>query len=134
MKREDTTKKLVRMLEAIESGQVPVNVREFYVFGSYARGATEPSDLDLVVFFDGGEALDKRIKVDLEARGCSTFDIIKKGARRFQAEVRRSLCRLGEPIDMGICLHNPSGPNKFGTKHIQQGMVRSGRKKTVIGG
>lgn len=123
MKREAATKKLVRMLEAIEAGQVPVNVREFYVFGSYARGSVGPNDLDLLLFYDGGEALNRRITAELEAAGYATFDIIQKGARRFQAEVRRSLCRPGERIDMGICQHDPSGPNKFGSKHIQKGMV-----------
>jgi predicted nucleotidyltransferase len=123
MKREAATQKLVRMLEAIESGQVPVNVREFYVFGSYARGSLEPHDLDLLLFYDGAEALNRRIAAELKAGGYATFDIIQKSARRFQAEVRRSLCRPGERIDLAICPHDPSGPNKFGTEHIQQGMV-----------
>lgn len=123
MKREAATKKLVRMLEAIESGEVPINVREFYVFGSYARGSLEPHDLDLLLFYDGGEALDRRATAELEARGYTIFDIIQKGARRFQAEIRRSLCRPGERIDLAICQHDPSGPNKFGNEHIQQGKV-----------
>ncbi len=123
MQREAATKKLARMLEAIESGQVPVNVREFYVFGSYARGALEPHDLDLLLFYDGGETLNRRIAADLEAEGYSALDILRKGAGRFQAKVRRSLCRPGERIDLGICPHDPSGPNKFGNEHIEQGMV-----------
>jgi predicted nucleotidyltransferase len=123
MKREAATKKLVRMLEAIESGQVPVNVREFYVFGSYARGSLEPNDLDLLLFYDGGEALNKRIAAELEAKGHAISDIIQKGARRFQAEVRRSLCRPGQRIDLTIRPHDPSGPNKFENEHIQHGKV-----------
>ena len=87
------------------------------------RGSLQPNDLDVLVFYDGGEALTRRITAELEAKGHAIFDIIQKGARRFQAEVRRSLCRPGERIDLGICEHDPSGPNKFANEHIQQGKV-----------
>lgn len=52
MKREQFTIKLVRMIEMIQSGTLPVRVREFYVFGSYSRGALEPGDLDVIVVHD----------------------------------------------------------------------------------
>jgi len=120
MKREVATKKLERMLEAIEAGQVPVNVREFYVFGSYARGAPEPKDLDLLLFYDGDESLRDRIYRDLEAQGFSSLEIVRKGAQRFLTEIKRSLCRPGEQIDLGIERHDPSGSNRFRNDRIEQ--------------
>jgi predicted nucleotidyltransferase len=52
MNREQWTKKLVRIVTDIEAGRTPAAVRELYVFGSYAHGAVECKDLDLVVIHD----------------------------------------------------------------------------------
>jgi predicted nucleotidyltransferase len=46
MHRDKFTDKLVRIAESIESGTLPMDVRELYVFGSYSRGAIEPGDLE----------------------------------------------------------------------------------------
>ena len=54
MKREKATQLLQEMLSRIDSGQgdSPLSlVHELCVFGSYARGATEPHDIDLIVDF-----------------------------------------------------------------------------------
>ena len=55
MERNRSTKKLIRMIGTIESGVLLVKVKEFYVFGSYARGALEPHDLDVIVVCDNPE-------------------------------------------------------------------------------
>jgi predicted nucleotidyltransferase len=52
LKRDDYTKKLVKLIEKIESGKLPAKVTHLYVFGSYARGALQPHDLDLVVAYE----------------------------------------------------------------------------------
>jgi len=52
MRREQFTDKLVRMIQTIQSGALPARVREFYVFGTYSRGALHPGDLDVVVVHD----------------------------------------------------------------------------------
>ncbi|MCC3777444.1 nucleotidyltransferase family protein [Streptomyces sp. UNOB3_S3] len=50
MKRERATRLLHDMIDRLEKGGWPLNlVEEIYLFGSYARGALEPSDVDLVV-------------------------------------------------------------------------------------
>ncbi|MBZ4319914.1 nucleotidyltransferase domain-containing protein [Streptomyces huiliensis] len=50
MKRERATKLLNDMLDRLEEGNWPVDlIDEILVFGSYARGALTPSDVDLVV-------------------------------------------------------------------------------------
>ena len=52
MNREQWTKKLSRMIADFEAGKTPAPVRDLYVFGSYARGAVECRDLDLVVVYE----------------------------------------------------------------------------------
>ncbi|MFJ4519213.1 nucleotidyltransferase domain-containing protein [Streptomyces sp. NPDC088816] len=50
MKRARATQLLTDMLDRLEAGSWPLNlVDEVYVFGSYARGALEPADVDVVV-------------------------------------------------------------------------------------
>ncbi|WP_172386286.1 nucleotidyltransferase family protein [Streptomyces sp. MNP-20] len=50
MKRERATKLLNDMLDRLEEGRWPLDlIDEILVFGSYARGALTPSDVDLVV-------------------------------------------------------------------------------------
>ncbi|MGW2402602.1 nucleotidyltransferase domain-containing protein [Kitasatospora sp. NPDC001664] len=50
MKRERATAVLVEMLDRLEQGAWPLNlVEEIHLFGSYARGALEVGDVDVVV-------------------------------------------------------------------------------------
>ncbi|WP_414169071.1 nucleotidyltransferase domain-containing protein [Streptoverticillium reticulum] len=50
MKRQRATELLQEMLDHLEQGRRPLDlVDEVHVFGSYARGALEPGDLDVVV-------------------------------------------------------------------------------------
>lgn len=50
MKRERATELLQEMLDRLDEGRRPLDlVDEVHVFGSYARGALEPGDLDVAV-------------------------------------------------------------------------------------
>ncbi|WNO76931.1 nucleotidyltransferase domain-containing protein [Streptomyces sp. AM8-1-1] len=50
MKRERATRLLADMITRLEDGGWPLGlVDEVYVFGSYARGALEPNDVDVVI-------------------------------------------------------------------------------------
>jgi len=50
VKRERATKLLADMITRLEDGAWPLGlVDEVYVFGSYARGALEPNDVDVVI-------------------------------------------------------------------------------------
>ncbi|MGW7465322.1 nucleotidyltransferase domain-containing protein [Streptomyces xantholiticus] len=50
MKRERATRLLADMITRLEGGGWPLGlVEEVYVFGSYARGALEPNDVDVVI-------------------------------------------------------------------------------------
>jgi hypothetical protein len=101
MKREEFTKKLVRMIETVQTGTLPAHVRELYVFGSYSRGALEPGDLDIVIIHDRPprvyeEALDRHF----EEKGCSTIESLAKACARFRADMCRPLRKPGERIQI----------------------------------
>jgi predicted nucleotidyltransferase len=70
MRREVGTRMLVDMIEAIVAGTLPVPVKAFYVFGSYARGAVAPHDLDiLVVYKNPDKAYWDVLDAEMRSRG-----------------------------------------------------------------
>lgn len=101
MNREQWTKKLVRIVADIEAGKTPAPVHALYVFGSYARGAVECNDIDLVVIHDEAPAklmnqLDKRAK----AAARTYIDGLFGGRLRFEALMRNAIRRPGEDMDI----------------------------------
>jgi len=52
VKRSKVTEKLIRIIGKIESERMPIRVKGLYVFGSYARGALDCGDLDIVLVTD----------------------------------------------------------------------------------
>jgi predicted nucleotidyltransferase len=100
MDREKFTEKLVRMIETIESGVLPARVREFYTFGSYARGAMNPDDLDVIVVHDSAPPeYDKAVRRHLAERFNPT-ELIFKAYAKFKADMCRPLRKPGEKIEI----------------------------------
>src|SRR2546423_3183400 len=88
------------MIEAIQSGSLPARVREFYVFGSYSRGALEPDDLDVIVIHDAPPAAyDGAMRRRLAGRFNPTEYIFKAHAH-FEADMRRPLRKPGERVQI----------------------------------
>lgn len=101
MKREQFTEKLVRMIETIQSGALPARVREFYVFGSYSRGAVEPGDLDVVVVHDRPPlAYEEALKRHFDEEGYSLRELLVKACARFRANMCEPLRKPGEKIQI----------------------------------
>jgi hypothetical protein len=101
MNREQFTKKLVRVIETIESGALPARVREFYVFGSYSRGALEPGDLDVIVIHDRPPRdYEEALLRHFQEKGYSVTEQIFKAADKLRADMCRPLRRPGEKIQI----------------------------------
>jgi hypothetical protein len=99
--REKLTESLARMLQTVDAGELPAKVREVYDFGSYARGAICPGDLDLLVIHDDpGKDYWSRLKEQLKGQGHGGLQIIALAAARFHGEMRRKLRRPGEKADI----------------------------------
>lgn len=99
MNREKFTAKIVRIIETLESGTLPAPVKALYVFGSYARGALKPNDLDLIVVHD---RLDERI---LQVRckailGPDSEGITLEACRELWSEFKRAFRRPGERVEV----------------------------------
>lgn len=92
MKREACTKKLKGILESLCTKTFMAVPRELYVFGSYARGAEEPGDLDLLLVYD----LPSSYEADVE-RYCKTYrDLAVRGKHprdEYKSEFRRKFSR-----------------------------------------
>lgn len=101
MDRAAWTKKLVRMVHNIEAGQLPAQVRELYVFGSFARGALVPNDLDLVVIHDDPpQAMMDQLKAEAQRTARTYFEELCGPERRFQARMRGCFRKPGECMDI----------------------------------
>jgi predicted nucleotidyltransferase len=89
MHRDKFTEKLVRIAKLMDAGNLPMDVRELYVFGSYSRGAIEPGDLDLIVIHgDGIREIERRVLAEIEADPDSPDDLPTK-CRKIEAAKRR---------------------------------------------
>lgn len=98
MDRDKATDKLVRMVQAVAADALPAPVKEFYVFGSYARGALNPNDVDVVVIYENpGRDFWESIDAELRERG---KDPLFEAGRVFQTRMRGGLRRPSERVDI----------------------------------
>ncbi|MHB1033376.1 MAG: nucleotidyltransferase domain-containing protein [Pirellulales bacterium] len=101
MKREDCTKKLVRTIERIEAGTLSATIKELYVFGSYARGAIEPGDLDIVVVYeDPGPDYWKKERTKAKYAAISVYQAALTTWHEFRTRLADALRSRGERIDL----------------------------------
>jgi predicted nucleotidyltransferase len=101
MKREDCTKKLIRTIERIEAGMLPATIKGLYVFGSYARGAIEPGDLDIVVVYeDPGPDYWKAQRKQAKYAELSVYQAAIRTWQEFRAHLADALRSRGERIDL----------------------------------
>jgi predicted nucleotidyltransferase len=101
MNREQWTKKLARIIADIEAGRTPAAVREVYVFGSYARGAVECKDLDLVVVHEEPPVdLMDELRKKAKAAARTILESLAGHERRFNGLMGKALRRPGEDIDI----------------------------------
>jgi len=92
MHRDKFTTKLVRIVESIESGKLPMDVRELYVFGSYSRGAIQPGDLDLIIVHGPGrQKIDEQVDKALQKSHPNILEQVRvaAGSCRVQISPRR---------------------------------------------
>ena len=101
MTRGRWVEKIRGFIARVEAGEVPARIREIYCFGSFARGALEPNDLDLIVIHDppSPETLAPLLKA-VKSYAYSKLDQNLRAYYRFQAGVRKVFRRGGERMDV----------------------------------
>lgn len=103
MDRQRATEQIERIVCAIENERFPARVKEFYVFGSYARGALRPNDLDVILLHEPAAGLLERHKADIEAKHGNNIMYWPGGAspeRRFESSMRAVARKPGEKMDI----------------------------------
>ncbi len=101
MQRERATRMLERICQQIDSGDTPVSFHGLWVFGSYARGATSPGDLDIVVLHGSADrARARKWKSEARQKSLNYIDYLCYPQRKLQALVGTTLRRPGESIDI----------------------------------
>ena len=101
MKREKFTEKLVRMIETIEANALPAKVKKLYVFGSYARGALEPGDLDLIVIYQWPpKAAFEAWVQEKVTNGVGGYEAVHQTAHWIKATMKAAFRRPGERIHL----------------------------------
>jgi hypothetical protein len=104
MNRERVTRQIERIVHAIEDEEFPAAVKEFYVFGSYARGALNPGDLDLILIHDS-PCPDFMLRLQdelIEKYGDDDFYWPRgmRPERQFEKQMRAVVRRPGEKMDI----------------------------------
>lgn len=103
MDRQKASRQIERIVRAIEEGRYPAKVRELYVFGSYARGALSPGDLDLIVIHEDVTEMLERFKAELIEEYGKNYLYWPRGQwpeRRFETMMRKVMRKPGEKMDI----------------------------------
>lgn len=101
MHRDKFTAKLVRIVKSIETGELPMEVRELYVFGSYSRGAFEPGDLDLIIVHGRGkQEIDRRVDETLQKSHPDILARLRVTAGKHNAARMRLFRKSGEAVQI----------------------------------
>ncbi len=103
MDRQTASRQIERMVQAIEDGKFPAKIRELHVFGSYARGALDPGDLDLIVIHEDVSEMLKSMQAELIEKHGESFLCWPRGQwpeRKFETTMRKVMRRPGEKMDI----------------------------------
>lgn len=101
MTRDHATRILARILATIDGGGVPARVDGVWVFGSYARGALEPGDIDLIVVHEQmSEALRNTLTAEAEIRHPGSFRNWYYPDVRYRSMIIKPLRKPGEEVDL----------------------------------
>lgn len=104
MDRERATRQIERIIRTIEGEDFPARVKELYVFGSYARGALNPGDLDLIVIHEPASPdFLSHLREQIEETYGEDDFLWPRGVspeHRFESMITRAVRRPGEKMDI----------------------------------
>ena len=100
MERDKARAMLARMAETLTQGAFTAVPKKLFVFGSFARGALAPNDLDVLLLYDFPADHGER----LEAHGkncCTIADMYRNHPdRQYTAEIKKRLRKPGQKIEL----------------------------------
>ena len=108
MQREKAKAILLRIAETLTRGPFMAIPQKLFVFGSFARGAMEPNDLDLLLLYTFPE--DHRERLYAVKKNFTSIPQMLRDhpETRYMAEFRKRLRKPGEKMDLMV--HHPREP------------------------
>ncbi len=99
-RREWLYRKLERVMDRIDKGDLPMHVKEVHLFGSFLRDEKSPTDIDILVIYDSDATLQMYEGKDRKGQPQWRFWEV----RRSPARLRRCLKDNAEKsVDINIC-------------------------------
>lgn len=98
-RRKVLGKKLARIMDLIEEGDLPMFIEEVYLFGSFLTKKSLPQDLDILLIYDSNRTAEKYTEVEPDGEKHWNMEELRKAPSR----LRRCLKENVERIDICIC-------------------------------
>jgi hypothetical protein len=93
-------KKLVRVMEKVDHGHLPMVIKEVYLFGGFLRNKDRPKDIDLLLIYDSEQTL--KMYEAKGRKGDSHWRLWE--LRRSPSHLRHALKQNAErSVDINIC-------------------------------
>jgi hypothetical protein len=93
-------KKLVRVMDKVDQGHLPMVIKEVYLFGGFLRNKDRPKDLDLLLIYDSDQTL--RMYEAVGRKGDMHWRLWE--LRRSPPHLRHALKANAErSVDINIC-------------------------------
>ena len=92
--------KLVRIMERVDQGHLPMVIKEVYLFGGFLRNKAAPTDIDILLIYDSDATLQMYEAVGARGDPHWRFWEVRKSPSRLRGRLKRNAERT---VDINIC-------------------------------
>lgn len=99
-RREWLYKKLERIMTKIENDDLPMHIKEVYLFGSFLKCKENPRDIDILLIYDSNKTAKKYEYLDAKGRPKWKLSALRRSPSRLRACLKKNSERT---LDLSIC-------------------------------
>ncbi|MGB9881754.1 MAG: nucleotidyltransferase domain-containing protein [Methanomassiliicoccales archaeon] len=99
-RREWLHAKLERLMEKIENDELPMHIKEVYLFGSFLKGKKDPRDIDILLIYDSDKTAKKYEYIDKKGRARWKMTALRRSPSKLRAHLKKNAERS---LDLSIC-------------------------------
>jgi Family of unknown function (DUF6932) len=92
--------KLVRIMDKVDKGHLPMVIKEVYLFGGFLRNKAAPADIDILLIYDSDATLQMYEAVGAKGDRHWRFWEVRKSPSRLRGLLKRNAERT---VDINIC-------------------------------
>jgi hypothetical protein len=92
--------KLVRIMDKVDKGHLPMVIKEVYLFGGFLRNKVAPTDIDILLIYDSDATLQMYEAVGEKGDRHWRFWEVRKSPSRLRGLLKRNAERT---VDINIC-------------------------------